>query len=130
MANVQHDLKYTKDHEWVRVEGKKVTTGITDFAQRQLGDIVYVELSDGDHDRTAGEPFGSIESVKAVTEVYMPVSGKIAKRNDLMNGDPEMLNTDPYGDGWLMVITMSDPKELDDLLTAAEYEDYLKEEAA
>ncbi|MFG2828186.1 glycine cleavage system protein GcvH [Streptomyces sp. NPDC048434] len=130
MTNVVQDLKYTKDHEWVRVEGKKVTTGITDFAQRQLGDIVYVELPSADDDLTASEPFGSIESVKAVTEVYMPVSGKITKRNEALNDEPENVNTDPYGDGWLMVITMSDPKELDGLLTAAEYEDYIKEEAA
>ncbi|MFG2140880.1 glycine cleavage system protein GcvH [Streptomyces sp. NPDC048650] len=129
MANVVQDLKYTKDHEWVRAEGNQATIGITDFAQRQLGDVVFVELPTIDDNLQAGEPFGSIESVKAVTEVYMPVSGRISKRNEALDGEPELVNTDPYQDGWLTVITMSDPKELEGLLTAAEYEEYLKAES-
>ncbi|MFG2208510.1 glycine cleavage system protein GcvH [Streptomyces sp. NPDC048638] len=129
MANVVQDLKYTKDHEWVRAEGNQATIGITDFAQRQLGDVVFVELPTIDDNLQAGEPFGSIESVKAVTEVSMPVSGRISKRNEALDGEPELVNTDPYQDGWLTVITMSDPKELEGLLTAAEYEEYLKAES-
>ncbi|MFI9047397.1 glycine cleavage system protein GcvH [Streptomyces sp. NPDC053427] len=130
MTNIDQSLKYTKDHEWVRVEGNKATTGITDFAQRQLGDIVFVDLPSGDQDIPVGEAFGTIESVKAVSEVYMPVGGKITKRNEALDGEPELVNTDPYGDGWLIEITMPDKKALEGLLTAAQYEEYLQEEAA
>ncbi|WP_329496189.1 glycine cleavage system protein GcvH [Kitasatospora herbaricolor] len=131
MADIPTDLKYSKDHEWVRPSGNgKVRIGITDHAQRQLGDIVYVEQPKSGDSFESSEPFGSVESVKAVSEIYMPVGGTIAAVNEDLNSDPEYLNTDPYGEGWIVQVTMSDPKHLDDLLTAAEYADYIREEAA
>ncbi|MFI6446765.1 glycine cleavage system protein GcvH [Kitasatospora sp. NPDC050543] len=131
MANVPQDLKYSKDHEWVRSLNKeRVRIGITDFAQKQLGDIVYVELPKVDDTFDFSEPIGSIESVKAVSEVYTPVSGKIAAVNETLNDSPEETNTDPYGEGWLVELTLSNPKELDELLSAAEYEQYVKEETS
>lgn len=127
MALTPKDCKYSKDHEWIRVQGSKAKIGITDHAQKQLGDIVYVELPRTMGDRfSAQEPFGSLESVKAVTEVYMPVSGTVAALNDSLNDSPERVNEDPFGDGWLMEITVSESKELDDLLSAAEYEEFIK----
>jgi glycine cleavage system H protein len=126
MANTPEDLSYTKDHEWVRISGKEVTIGITDHAQNQLGDVVYVELPKiGDKFET-GEPFGSVESVKAVSEIYMPVGGTVAKVNDELNDGPEKVNSDPYGSGWMIVVTPDNPAQLDGLLTAAEYEDYIR----
>jgi len=122
------DLKFSKEHEWVLVEGNVATVGITDYAQDQLGDIVFVELP-GVGDKVSKEDaFGVVESVKAVSDVYAPVSGKVLEVNDDLPENPEMLNEDPYGDGWMIKIEMNDPDELQDLMTAAEYEEYVAEE--
>ncbi len=122
------DLKYSKEHEWVLVEGNVATVGITDYAQDQLGDIVFVELP-GLGDKVSKEDaFGVVESVKAVSDVYAPVSGKVLEVNDDLPENPEMLNEDPYGDGWMIKIEMNDLEELQDLMTAAEYEEYVAEE--
>lgn len=130
MANTPEDLSYTKDHEWVRVKGEEATVGITDHAQQQLGDIVYVELPKvGDKFETS-EPFGSIESVKAVSEIFMPLSGTVAQVNDTLNDSPELVNEDPYGDGWMIRIKIDKPSQVDALLTSIAYEDYIKEEAS
>ncbi|MFE8597545.1 glycine cleavage system protein GcvH [Archangium violaceum] len=130
MANVPSDLKYTKDHEWVRVNGKTAVVGITDHAQRQLGDVVYVELPKVGDTFEAAEPFGSIESVKAVSEAFAPLSGKVTKVNEELNESPELINDEPYGDGWIVEIELSNSKQLDGLLSASQYEEYLKEESA
>jgi glycine cleavage system H protein len=130
MTNPPEDLNYTKDHEWVRVKGSEATVGITDHAQHQLGDVVYVELPKVGDKFEASEPFGSVESVKAVSEVYMPVSGSVIEVNDSLNDAPELVNEDPYGDGWMIRIKIDNPAQVDALLTAIEYEDYIKEEAA
>lgn len=122
------DLQYTREHEWVRIEGSNATVGITEFAQRELGEVVYVELPNVGDKFDAGDAFGSIESVKAVSEVYMPVGGTISVVNETLNDDPELINTDSYDEGWLVKITMSGAPE--GLLSAAEYEDYIKEEAS
>ena len=122
------DLKYSKEHEWVLVEGNVATVGITDFAQDQLGDIVFVELP-GVGDKVSKEDaFGVVESVKAVSDIYAPVSGKVLEVNDDLPENPEMINEDAYGDGWIIKIEMSDPEELQDLMTAAEYEEHVAEE--
>jgi glycine cleavage system H protein len=128
MANVPEDLHYSKDHEWVRVDGDVATVGITDYAQNSLGDVVYVELPKAGEKFSANESFGSVESVKAVSEVFSPVSGEIAESHDALADDPEKVNTDPYGEGWMIRIKMSNPGEVDSLLTAAEYEDFTKAE--
>ncbi|MYS86179.1 glycine cleavage system protein GcvH [Embleya scabrispora] len=125
------DLKYTKDHEWVRsLDGRRVAIGITDFAQKQLGDVVYVELPSVDDRREASEPFGSVESVKAVTEVYMPLTGTIAAVNTDLDDSPENVNTDPYGDGWMIEVTLAEGENMTNLLTAHEYDEYIKAESA
>jgi len=122
------DLKFSKEHEWVLVEGAVVTIGITDYAQEQLGDIVFVELPAIGDKVSKDDAFGVVESVKAVSDVYAPVSGKVLEVNDDLPENPEMLNEDPYGDGWMIKVEMSDPEEIDDLMTAAEYEEYVAEE--
>jgi glycine cleavage system H protein len=130
MANTPEDLNYTKDHEWVRVKGSDATVGITDHAQSELGDVVYVELPKVGDKFEASEPFGSVESVKAVSEIYMPVSGSVIEVNDSLNDAPELVNEDPYGEGWMIRIRIDNPAQVDALLTSIEYEDYIKEEAA
>lgn len=130
MANTPEDLSYTKDHEWVRVKGDQATVGITDHAQHQLGDVVYVELPKAGDKFEASEPFGSVESVKAVSEIYMPLAGSVVEVNDALNDAPEKVNEDPYGEGWMIVMKMDNPSQVDALLTSIEYEDYIKEEAA
>jgi glycine cleavage system H protein len=122
------DLKYSKEHEWVLVEGKVATVGITDFAQDQLGDIVFVELPAVGDKVSKEDAFGVVESVKAVSDIYAPVSGKVLEANDDLPENPEMINEDPYGDGWIIKIEMNDLEELQDLMTAAEYEEYVAEE--
>jgi glycine cleavage system H protein len=129
MSNIPEDLSYTKDHEWVRVKGDNATVGITYHAQHQLGDVVYVELPKAGDKFEAAEPFGSVESVKAVSEIYMPVSGTVVEVNDALNDSPEKVNEDPYGTGWMVVLKITDPGQLDGLLTPFEYEDYIKTEA-
>jgi glycine cleavage system H protein len=126
MANVPEDLHYSKDHEWIRVEGDTATIGITDYAQNSLGDVVYVELPKTGDEFMAHESFGSVESVKAVSEIFTPVSGSVVGANDTLQDEPEKVNSDPYG-AWLIRVKMSKPGEIDSLLTAAEYEDFTKE---
>jgi glycine cleavage system H protein len=128
MANIPDDLHYSKDHEWVRVDGNIAIVGITDYAQDSLGDVVYVELPKVGDDFAANESFGSVESVKAVSEVFSPVSGKVAEINESLQDEPEKVNQDPYGDGWMIRVEMSNSGEVDSLLTAAEYEDFTKGE--
>jgi glycine cleavage system H protein len=128
MANVPEDLHYSKDHEWVRVEGDIGVVGITDHAQDALGDVVYVELPKVGEEFAAHEAFGSVESVKAVSEIFTPVSGEVAAVNDTLNDEPEKVNSDPYGEGWMIKIKLKTAGEVDSLLTAAEYEDFTKAE--
>lgn len=128
MANVPEDLHYSKDHEWVRVEGGEAVIGITDYAQNSLGDVVYVELPKPGDQFAANESFGSVESVKAVSEVFTPVTGEVTGINESLADEPEKVNADPYGAGWMIRIRMSSPGEVDSLLTAAEYEDFTKAE--
>jgi glycine cleavage system H protein len=128
MANVPDNLHYSKDHEWVRVENNVAVIGITDHAQEQLGDVVYVELPKPGESFSAHESFGSVESVKAVSEIFTPVSGEIAEVNQSLTDEPEKVNKDPYGDGWMIKVKMSAAGEVDSLLTAAEYEDFTKAE--
>lgn len=128
MANVPEDLHYSKDHEWVRVDGGEAIIGITDYAQNSLGDVVYVELPKLGDEFPANQSFGSVESVKAVSEVFTPIAGEVTKINESLADEPEKVNADPYGDGWMIRIRMSSPGEVDSLLTAAEYEDFTKAE--
>ncbi len=123
--NIPENLKYTKDHEWVMLEGNTGTIGITDFAQRELGDIVYVEIdSIGDHvDRES--VFGTVEAVKTVSELFMPVSGKILEMNADLDKTPESVNQDPYGQGWMIKVELSNLSEVDALLSAAEYSELI-----
>jgi glycine cleavage system H protein len=128
MANVPEDLHYSKDHEWIKVEGDIGTIGITDHAQNALGDVVYVELPKPGDSFSANEAFGSVESVKAVSEIFTPVSGEVTEVNDALQDEPEKVNNDPYAEGWMVRVRMSNPGEVDALLTAAEYEDFTKVE--
>jgi glycine cleavage system H protein len=128
MANVPEELHYSKDHEWIRVEGDVGTIGITDHAQNALGDVVYVELPKASESFSAHEAFGSVESVKAVSEIFTPVSGEVTEINESLQDEPEKVNNDPYGDGWLIRMRMSNKGEVDSLLSAAEYEDFTKAE--
>ena len=129
MANVPEDLHYSKDHEWVRVEGGEAVVGITDYAQNSLGDVVYVELPKAGDEFAANEPFGSVESVKAVSEVFTPIAGAVVQINESLADEPEIVNSDPYGQGWMIRLKMANPGEVDSLLTAAEYEDFTKAES-
>lgn len=125
MSNIPENLRYSKDHEWVSVDGDVATIGITDYAQGALGDVVYVEFpSVGDKFETH-EAFGSVESVKAVSEIFTPVAGEVIEMNEAVNDTPEAVNNDPYGAGWMLKIKMSNPGEADGMLSAAEYEEYL-----
>lgn len=118
------DLKYTQEHEWVRNNGDgTVTIGITDFAQGELGDIVFVELEPEGSDFGKDDIFGTVEAVKTVSELFAPVSGEIIEINDALEDDPELVNSDPYGDGWMVKMKLSDSSELDDLLSAADYKE-------
>jgi glycine cleavage system H protein len=128
MANIPENLHYSKDHEWISVEGDVGTIGITDHAQHSLGDVVYVELPKVGDTFEAHESFGSVESVKAVSEIFTPVSGEIVEVNDSLQDDAEKVNTDPYGGAWMIRIRMKNPGEVDSLLSAAEYEDFTKAE--
>jgi glycine cleavage system H protein len=127
MGNYPDNLLYTKDHEWVRIEGDTGTIGITYFAQTELGDIVYVELPKPGERLSQNEPFGSVESVKTVSEVFMPITGTIEKINDKLTDEPEHVNTDPYGLGWMLVVKIEKSSELDALMSAVEYEDLINE---
>ena len=119
--NIPSNLKYTKDHEWVRVEGDIVTIGITDFAQGELGDIVYVEVETEGETLDKEEVFGSVEAVKTVSDLFMPVSGEITESNSELESNPELVNSDPYEKGWMIKVKVADASELDELLDAAAY---------
>lgn len=119
--NVPEDLKYTKDHEWIRVEGETAIVGITDFAQGELGDIVYVEVETIDEDVTKDEVFGTVEAVKTVSDLFMPLSGTVMEFNEKLDDEPELVNSDPYGEGWMVKVQLSDLEEITDLLDAAAY---------
>ena len=123
------DLKYTKEHEWLAVQAGIGTVGITHYAQSELGDIVYVEVPAAGAPVVGGEEFGTVESVKAVSEIFAPVSGEVLEINSKLAAHPETVNKDPYGDGWLLKIRLADPKELDALMSAAQYRKYIEEEA-
>ena len=120
--NIPNELKFTKDHEWIKVEGKIGTVGITDFAQGELGDVIYVDITAGDSIKQ-GDSCGTIEAVKTVSDVFAPVSGKIIEINKAINDNPASLNKDPYGEGWIIKIELSDPGELNNLLNADQYKD-------
>ena len=124
------EFLYTKEHEWIRVDESIGTIGITEYAQKELGDIVFVELPKvGDH-VTVGESFGTVESVKAVSEIYSPVNGEVTAANPKVQANPEMLNADPHGEAWLIRVRLSDRREIESLMTADEYEAYLRQEKA
>lgn len=126
--NVPAQLKYSEEHEWVRVDGSKATIGITDFAQNELGDIVFVELPKVGDDLTFGDPFGSVESVKTVSELYAPVSGKVMEVNANLETSPEKVNEAPYGDGWMIVVEIADASELEKLWSADKYKETYSED--
>ena len=124
--NIPSELKYTKDHEWIQIEGTIATIGITDFAQGELGDIVYVDVDTLDDTVAEGEVFGSVEAVKTVSDLFMPLTGEVIEFNDTLEDDPELVNTDPYNKGWMIKIKFTDNSQLEDLLNAADYENLVK----
>ena len=117
------DLRYTRDHEWVRVDGDEATVGITQYAADQLGDIVFVELPDTGRDLEVAKPFGVVESVKAVSDLFAPLTGNVTSTNDALAAQPELVNSDPYGAGWMIKVNVTDQTQLDDLLDGAAYDD-------
>jgi glycine cleavage system H protein len=119
--NFPEELKYTKDHEWVKAEGNFAVIGITDFAQGELGDIVYVDINSEGQSLNTGDVFGTVEAVKTVSDLFMPVSGKVTELNKNLESNPESVNKDPYGNGWMVRVEMSNPTELDGLMNAADY---------
>jgi glycine cleavage system H protein len=123
------DLRYDKEHEWVRVEGDAAFIGISDFAQDQLGEVVYVDLPTAGDELIAGETFGEIESVKSVSELYAPVTGTVLEVNQDVDDSPETINSDPYGVGWMIKVSLADPSQLDGLMSADEYEAFVSSEA-
>lgn len=129
MANVPENLKYTKDHEWVLVEGDTATIGITDYAQESLGDIVYVDLPKIGATFGAHESIGSVESVKAVSDIFTPVSGEVLEINEALNDAPESVNNDAYGESWMVKFRLINPSEIDELMDAAAYQEYLEANA-
>ncbi|MFD0993899.1 glycine cleavage system protein GcvH [Tenacibaculum geojense] len=124
--NLPSELKYTKDHEWVKVEGDVATVGITDFAQSELGDIVYVDVDTLDETLDAEEVFGSVEAVKTVSDLFMPLSGEIVEFNETLEDEPELVNSDPYGQGWMIKIKLSDASQVEGLLDATAYQELIK----
>jgi len=126
MSDIPKDLKYTKDHEWARVQGNTIVVGVTAHAQEALGDVVYVELPKVGSTITAGKQFGVIESTKAVSELYAPLSGKVVKVNDALSDNPQTVNADPYGTGWILEVEPSDTQQLTGLMDAAAYAELLK----
>lgn len=122
---IPENLKYTKDHEWIKVEGNQAIVGITDFAQGELGDIVFIEIETIDETLDKEEVFGTVEAVKTVSDLFMPVSGKVLEVNAKLEDAPELVNKEPYGDGWMIKISISNPAELDSLLTPAQYKELI-----
>ena len=127
LSEVPEELKYTKEHEWIRVEGSEVVIGITDFAQNALTDVVWVELPEAGATVSSMESFASVESVKSVSEIYAPLGGEVVGVNEDLEGAPELINDDPYGDGWICRISISDPSELDTLLDSVSYSELIAE---
>ena len=123
--NIPSELKYTKDHEWVKIEGDIATVGITDFAQSELGDIVYVEVETVDETLDIEEVFGTVEAVKTVSDLFLPLSGEIVEFNEALEDEPEKVNSDPYGEGWMIKLKFSDTSELDGLLSADDYKAHI-----
>lgn len=123
--NLPEELKYTKDHEWIRLDGKIATVGITEFAQRELGDIVYVEIETEGELVEEGEVFGTVEAVKTVSDLFMPLTGTVSEVNEELEGEPELVNTDPYGKGWMIKIEIENEADIDKLLSAKEYADII-----
>ena len=123
--NIPQDLKYTKDHEWIKIEGDSATIGITDFAQNELGDIVYVDISSVGQDVKQHEVFGTVEAVKTVSDLYMPVSGKVTEFNKSLESAPQKVNNDPYGDGWMVKVSISNAGEVSGLLSADQYKELI-----
>lgn len=123
--NIPADLKYTKDHEWIRLQGTTATIGITDFAQSELGDIVYIDISTVGKDVHEHEVFGTVEAVKTVSDLYMPVPGKVLEVNSLLDGSPEKVNADPYGEGWMVKIEVKSASDVDKLLSADQYKELI-----
>lgn len=121
--NLPKDLKYTVDHEWIRIEGDIATVGVTDFAQGELGDIVYVDVDTEDETLDKDEVFGTVEAVKTVSDLFMPLSGEVVEFNEQLEDEPELVNSDPYGDGWMIKIKFSNPEEIESLLTADAYKE-------
>lgn len=121
--NFPEELRYTKDHEWIRINGETAVVGITDFAQKELGDIVYVEVDVLNEEIPKGGVFGTVEAVKTVSDLFMPVSGLVIEFNNVLESEPELVNSDPYGKGWMIKLKFSNPEEFDELLTAAEYKE-------
>ncbi len=124
--NLPENLKYTKDHEWVRVDGDVAVAGITDFAQGELGDIVFVEIETVGETLEGGDTFGTVEAVKTVSDLFMPVGGEVVELNSALEDTPELINKDPYGEGWMIKIRMTDPDELDQLMDATAYQKMLQ----
>lgn len=120
--NTPSELKYTKDHEWIKIEGNVATIGITDFAQGELGDIVYVDVDTVDDDLNGGDVFGSVEAVKTVSDLFLPISGKVIEFNSELEDQPELLNTDPYGNGWIIKLELADGADQSELLSAEDYQ--------
>ncbi|WP_417865716.1 glycine cleavage system protein GcvH [Xanthomarina gelatinilytica] len=123
--NIPSNLKYTKDHEWVKIEGDVATVGITDFAQSELGDIVYVEVETVDETLDADEIFGTVEAVKTVSDLFLPLSGEIIEFNEALEDEPEKVNSDPYGEGWMIKVKCSDLSQVDDLMSADAYKELI-----
>ena len=124
--NIPSELKYTKDHEWISIEGNTATIGITDFAQSELGDIVYVDVDTLDDTVDRDDVFGSVEAVKTVSDLFMPLTGEVSEFNEELEDEPELVNKDPYGKGWMIKVTISDASQIDDLLDAQAYQDLIK----
>ncbi len=122
MANIPSNLRYTNEHEWIRVEGEVAYVGITDFAQSELGEIVFVDVNTVGETLAQGEVFGSVEAVKTVSDLNMPIGGEVLELNEALDAQPELVNSDPYGEGWMIKISVADAAELDSLLDAAGYE--------
>lgn len=127
--NIPNELKYTKDHEWVRLEGNVATVGITEYAQDQLGDIVYVDIESVDDSIEAGETFGSVEAVKTVADLYMPVTGTVIEANEALEDQPELVNQAPYGEGWMVKVEVEDMEAVEALLSADQYKELISAEA-
>ena len=120
--NIPNELKYTKEHEWVKIDGDIATVGITEFAQKELGDIVYVEIETVDETLNKDDVFGTVEAVKTVSDLFLPLTGEIIEFNELLESEPEKVNKDPYGDGWMIKIKLNNPQEIEELLSSEDYQ--------